>query len=232
MAAVPEGVLPMSEHAFEEWSYGDLETGFQDAALVLDETFVTAGNSHHSMEPRSNMAYWENGRCHVFGSGQSQSFNMPVLARLIDEPVENIHYVGEFCGGGFGSKGRSYPVMAIPPLMSKKINRPVMMRISREEEYYLGIARGGLQGRARLGFREDGRIIAADIYLVQDTGPTPGFWDYRAAAFRRNMGLRIDLILASDAMSSRCTACTIDIEPRKLERPSDHTPVFAEFRDD
>ncbi|GIT14581.1 MAG: hypothetical protein CM1200mP36_03370 [Gammaproteobacteria bacterium] len=128
------------------------------------------------------MAYWENGRCHVFGSGQSQSFNMPVLARLIDEPVENIHYVGEFCGGGFGSKGRSYPVMAIPPLMSKKINRPVMMRISREEEYYLGIARGGLQGRARLGFREDGRIIAADIYLVQDAGPTPGFWDYRAAA--------------------------------------------------
>jgi len=181
-AAVPEGVLPMGEHAFEEWSYGDTEAGLQDATLVLDETFVTAGNSHHSMEPRSNMAYWENGRCHVFGSGQSQSFNMPVLARLIDEPVENIHYVGEFCGGGFGSKGRSYPVMAIPPLMSKKINRPVMMRISREEEYYLGIARGGLQGRARLGFREDGRIIAADIYLVQDAGPTPGFWDYRAAA--------------------------------------------------
>ena len=181
-AAVPEGVLPMDGQTFEEWSYGDLEKAFENATLVLDETFVTEANSHHSMEPRSNMAYWENGRCHVFGSGQSQSFNMPVLSRLLNEPIENLRYVGEFCGGGFGSKGTSYPVQAIPALMSKKIGRPVMMRISRAEEYYLGIARGGFQGRARLAFREDGRITAADIYLVQDAGPTPGFWDFRAAA--------------------------------------------------
>ena len=57
------------------------------------------------------------------------------------------------------------------------------------------------------------------------------WWDYRAGAFRRNMGLRIDLILASDAMGDRCTASTIDVEPRKLARPSDHTPVLAEFRE-
>jgi len=55
------------------------------------------------------------------------------------------------------------------------------------------------------------------------------WWDYRAAAFRRNMGLRIDLILASEPLSERCTSCRIDAEPRRLERPSDHTPVFAEF---
>jgi exodeoxyribonuclease-3 len=55
------------------------------------------------------------------------------------------------------------------------------------------------------------------------------WWDYRAAAFRRNMGLRIDLILASQALTDRCTASYIDKEPRRLERPSDHTPVVAEF---
>jgi exodeoxyribonuclease-3 len=55
------------------------------------------------------------------------------------------------------------------------------------------------------------------------------WWDYRAAAFRRNMGLRIDLILASPALASDCTACTIDRETRRLERPSDHAPVIAEF---
>jgi exodeoxyribonuclease-3 len=55
------------------------------------------------------------------------------------------------------------------------------------------------------------------------------WWDYRAAAFRRNMGLRIDLILASGALKESCTGCRIDIEPRRLERPSDHTPVIAEF---
>jgi exodeoxyribonuclease-3 len=55
------------------------------------------------------------------------------------------------------------------------------------------------------------------------------WWDYRAAAFRRNMGLRIDLILASHALAGQCTACHIDKAPRRLERPSDHTPVVAEF---
>ncbi len=55
------------------------------------------------------------------------------------------------------------------------------------------------------------------------------WWDYRAAGFRRNAGLRIDLILSSAAMTERCTACYVDKEPRTWERPSDHAPVVAEF---
>ncbi len=55
------------------------------------------------------------------------------------------------------------------------------------------------------------------------------WWDYRAAGFRRNAGLRIDLILTSDAMTERCTASYVDKEPRAWERPSDHAPVVAEF---
>ncbi|MGB1800138.1 MAG: exodeoxyribonuclease III [Gammaproteobacteria bacterium] len=55
------------------------------------------------------------------------------------------------------------------------------------------------------------------------------WWDYRAAAFRRGRGLRIDHILASESLADSCRACYIDKEPRKLERPSDHTPVVAEF---
>jgi exodeoxyribonuclease III len=55
------------------------------------------------------------------------------------------------------------------------------------------------------------------------------WWDYRAAAFRRNAGLRIDLVLASGALAARCTGCRIDATPRRWERPSDHTPVLATF---
>lgn len=55
------------------------------------------------------------------------------------------------------------------------------------------------------------------------------WWDYRAAAFRRNRGLRIDLVLSSEALARCCTGCVIDVAPRRLERPSDHTPVIAEF---
>ena len=55
------------------------------------------------------------------------------------------------------------------------------------------------------------------------------WWDYRMNAFRRKMGLRIDLVLASAPMAERCCASYVDIEPRRQERPSDHAPVVAEF---
>jgi exodeoxyribonuclease-3 len=55
------------------------------------------------------------------------------------------------------------------------------------------------------------------------------WWDYRMMAFRRKMGLRIDHILLSPALARLCSSCTIDIEPRRAERPSDHAPVIAEL---
>ena len=57
------------------------------------------------------------------------------------------------------------------------------------------------------------------------------WWDYRLAAFQRGWGLRIDHVLLSPALAKRCTACSIDVAPRKLERPSDHAPVIAELAD-
>lgn len=53
------------------------------------------------------------------------------------------------------------------------------------------------------------------------------WWDYRAAGFRRNRGLRIDHVLLNTALHSLCTLCAIDKEPRSLERPSDHAPVWV-----
>jgi exodeoxyribonuclease-3 len=55
------------------------------------------------------------------------------------------------------------------------------------------------------------------------------WWDYRMMAFRRNAGLRIDLILASTKLAEKCVESRIDKAPRKLERPSDHAPVLATF---
>lgn len=57
------------------------------------------------------------------------------------------------------------------------------------------------------------------------------WWDYRANAYPRNLGLRIDLILASDMLCKQAVSCHIDASPRGLERPSDHAPVIAEFAD-
>ena len=56
------------------------------------------------------------------------------------------------------------------------------------------------------------------------------WWDYRMMAFRRNRGLRIDHILLSGELAKDCTACAVDKEARKAERPSDHAPVMAELK--
>lgn len=83
--------------------------------------------------------------------------------------------------------------------------------------------RKALQGLIDLGL--------SDVFRQFDQAEkTFSWWDYRAAGFRRNAGLRIDLILATSALSDACEASYVDREPRTWERPSDHTPVFAEFR--
>lgn len=82
--------------------------------------------------------------------------------------------------------------------------------------------REALQGILKLGL--------TDTFRQFEQAPDSwSWWDYRMAAFRRNMGLRIDLVLASKALQKVCSAAYIDKEPRRQERPSDHTPVIAEF---
>lgn len=82
--------------------------------------------------------------------------------------------------------------------------------------------RDALRRLVDLGFRDAFR-------LFEQPEKSFSWWDYRMNAFRRKMGLRIDLILASDALTKSCSSCTIDSEPRRNERPSDHAPVIAEF---
>lgn len=180
-AAVEAGTLPKGAPVLE-WSAGDIDAGFANAAYVAEETFVTASNPHQSMEPRSALAYWQNGKCFVYGSSQSQSIVRLGLAKDLGIELTDLVYIAEFCGGGFGSKANYYPVMSIPGLLAKKIQRPVMMRISRDEEYFLGSARHCLQGSIKLGFNADGRIAAADLYCIQANGAHEGFPDFRNTA--------------------------------------------------
>ena len=175
-AAVEEGQLPMGEPAWE-WSYGDIDSEFEAAELILDETFVAAGNSHHSMEPRTAMAYWQNGKCYVHIGSQSHTATLQGLADQLGVALDQVVLVNEHCGSGFGSKSSASVVAGIAGHLARKIDRPVMLRISRSEEYYVGSARGTLQGRVRIGFRADGRVAAVDLSVVQDGGAYGGFTD-------------------------------------------------------
>jgi xanthine dehydrogenase molybdenum-binding subunit len=210
-ASAPEGGLPMGE-ALEQWSYGDLEAGFKDAAIVVDETFVVQSTGHQPMETRSAMAYWQNGKLFLHGSTQSVARTIDPLANWLGIDASNIVLISEYCGGGFGSKGAGAISMVIPALLSKKAGAPVMMRISREEEHYIGRARTGMVGRARAGFRSDGRITALDLFIVEDNGPYGPMGDHRSA------GNAASLIWQPLAMRWRGLAVITNTPPRSQQR--------------
>ena len=206
-----EGRLPTGK-PLEEWSYGDLSAGFDAAALVLDETFVVQSTGHHPMETRSAMAYWQNGKLYIHASTQSVAQTRGNIARWVGIEPTQVMLICEYTGGGFGSKGGGAVSTAIPALLSRKTNTPVMMRITREEESYIGRARTNMTGRARVGFARDGRITAIDLFIVQDTGAYGPLGDHRSA------GLATSLIYQPGAMRWRAVNMMTNTPPRSQQR--------------
>jgi CO/xanthine dehydrogenase Mo-binding subunit len=164
-----QGRLPMGQSA-NDWTWGDVDAGFKNAALILDESFVTPDVSHQCLEPRTAMAYWQNGKLFLHSGTQSTNLTRPAIARWMNLNPDSIVFVSEYTGGGFGSKITGGVTMIVPALLSKKLNAPVMMRISREEEHCIGRARPSVMGRLKVGFAKDGRITALDMYTVTNSG--------------------------------------------------------------
>ena len=84
--------------------------------------------------------------------------------------------------------------------------------------------REALRHLLAIGLKDGLRLIEPEAQMFT-------WWDYRMNAFKRKMGLRIDHVLVSEALAVKCKACSVDLEPRRHERPSDHAPVTAEFAD-
>jgi CO/xanthine dehydrogenase Mo-binding subunit len=200
--------MPMMEDAPEKWSYGDLDAGFKDAALVLDETYVTPDTSHQTLETRTVMAYWQNGKVHVYTGTQSTAQTVTGVARWVGVEPENVVVVSEYTGGGFGSKITGAISLLIPVLLAKKANAPVMMRISREEEHYIGRARPGVRGRMKIGFSKEGRILALDMMSVSDNGP------FERQGDCNNTGVIASLAYQPQAMRFRGVSVLTNTPPR------------------
>jgi CO/xanthine dehydrogenase Mo-binding subunit len=206
-AEAKHGRLPLGK-AQDEWVVGDLDAGFKNAALVLDETFVTPDTSHETLEPRTTLAYWQNGKVYVHMGTQSTVQTLASLARWLNMDANQIVLVSEYTGGGFGSKATGYIFAIIPALLAKKANAPVMMRISREEEHFIGRARPGFNGRMKVGFAKDGRITALDMFVICNNGP------YDAVGDANTSGTIVSLLYQPLAMRWRGTTILTNTPPR------------------
>ena len=203
--------MPLGRPA-EEWHYGDIDAGFKKSKVIVEQNFVSATYSHNCMEPRSTFAYWQGGKCFLYGSNQSHTAAIANVSRYIGIKPDQLVFIAEYCGGGFGSKIPGYPNMAIAALMSKKINRPVMHTISRYEEYGIGSARPGFQGYIKMGFAPNGKLLATDLYVIQESGPMATAGDFRAA------GAAMSLVYQPAAMRFRTVPVLTNTVPVGAQR--------------
>src|SRR5690554_80928 len=211
----------------DQWEFGDLEAEFAQCTTIVQEPFVTVGQSHHALESRTGMAYWENGRCYFFGSLQSHTIGVAPLAGMLGIDPANLVFINENTGGGFGGKIFPYPIMAVTGHLARKINRPVQLRITREEEFYIGSARAGMQGIMKLGLRPDGKVGAIDVMIIGDAGSGGGASGPGAARF-------VSLMTQPNAMRFRGVSLYTNTAPRGAQRgpgENEMTTVLAPIID-
>ena len=209
-AEYAEGKLPMGTPA-DEWAYGDVEGNFKKAALVLDETFSTSNNSHSTLETRSALAYWQNGKLMLHCSTQSTVQTVASVARWLHMEATDIVIVSEYTGGGFGSKATGTIQSIIPALLAKKASAPVLLHVSREDEHFIGGYRPAVHGRVKAGFDKSGKLLAVDMYVICENGP------FEAQGDTGQTGRIASLLYQPEAMRWRGIAVLTNTPPRRAQ---------------
>ena len=209
-AEYEEGRLPTGTSR-DEWSFGDVEAKFAEAALVLDQTFSVANNHHNVLEPRSTLAYWRNGKLYVHTGTQSTVQTVASLARWMRLDIDDVVLITEYTGGGYGSRATGAVISTVPAALAKKAGQPVMLRISREEEHFIGGIRPAIHGRVRAGFASDGRLLALDMFTVGENSA------YEPGGDALFSGSIVSLLYQPQAMRMRATTVLTNTPPRRAQ---------------
>jgi xanthine dehydrogenase molybdenum-binding subunit len=163
---VDGNILEVSE---QEW--GDAEEGFKEADFIIENRFYTPRVCHCAIEPHAMLAEWDlDGNLTMWSSEQTAFMIRDSLAEALKMPRSKIRFiVPEFVGGGFGGKYESAEKIALA-ILSKKAGRPVMWRLTREEEFYTTRTRSPCIFETKTGVKKDGTFVARQIRAIVDVG--------------------------------------------------------------
>ena len=156
---------------FSDLNCGDVEKGFNDSDIIIEDEFNTQAQSHCCMEVHSVVAKWElTGRVTVWASTQSPHGLKNRLAHVLNLSPSQVHIKKLHVGGAFGSKANMTPMEPIAVLLAKESGRPVKIENSREEEFLTVSPRHPTHTRLKFGFKKDGRIAAKQAKVIMDNG--------------------------------------------------------------
>ncbi|SPD74290.1 4-hydroxybenzoyl-CoA reductase subunit alpha [uncultured Desulfobacterium sp.] len=150
---------------------GDVEKGFNESDLIMEEHFETQYVCHSSLETHLAVAEFSpTGELTVWASTQTPFFDQVALAETLDMPVSKVRVIKPYVGGGFGAKAETDPPIICAALLSKKAGRPVKVAYSREEQLVSSTRRHPVFVEQKIGVKKDGTIMAVDSNFVADGG--------------------------------------------------------------
>ncbi len=139
---------------------GDVDRGFAEADVVLEETYRTSFEIHTTMETHGCVAHWEGNRLTVWETSQGVFDQRKDLARALGVPLSAVRVIGHYMGGGFGSKAELSKHTVIASVLSRKMGRPVKLFLTREEAFLCVGNRPAHVMKLKAGVKKDGTLTA------------------------------------------------------------------------
>ncbi|OGP69250.1 MAG: aldehyde oxidase [Deltaproteobacteria bacterium RBG_13_53_10] len=152
---------------------GNVEKGFSEADVVLEENYRTEGEIHTPMELHGCVAKWDGDRVTVWESTQGVYAVQARVADVLGLPLANVRVIGHYMGGAFGSKLQAGKYTIIAALLAKKSARPVKLFITREESYFCVGNRPPSNMKLKAGAKKDGTLTALDFSCIGTGGAYP-----------------------------------------------------------
>jgi xanthine dehydrogenase YagR molybdenum-binding subunit len=149
---------------------GDVESGFREAEVTVDQIYTTQCALHNSFEPHGCTASWEGDNLTLWDSTQSIFTVRDQVAKALDMPSHRVRVIKQFMGGGFGAKQIAWKQDVIASLLSKASGRPVQLMLDREAENLAVGNRNPTHQRVRLGSKRDGTLTAISVEIHQQAG--------------------------------------------------------------
>ena len=153
---------------------GNVEKGFEDSYLIVEDDFETPAQDHGYMEPDACFAYVEDGRLMVHTSSQNVFADRVMICRALGIEPEQVRVRATIVGGGFGGKD-GHTAQIYPSLVSWITKRPARITFDREEVLACTYKRHGIKMHVKMGFSKEGKMLAFDGTAILDTGAYAGY---------------------------------------------------------
>ena len=151
--------------------FGDVEKGFAESHLIVEDRFFVKAQAHVCMETRSAVAeYGADGKLTLWASTQFPHVLRNILARVLDMPEKKLRVLKTHMGGAFGARQSIDPINPICCILAMRAGRPVKLVKTREEEFETDRTRHPMVMDIKTGVSKDGHIIARHMKIVTDTG--------------------------------------------------------------